>query len=110
MTGIRDLSRRLATLDLEARKRSLLARAAARLAEAARARAGDAIPLSSASDSTQAVVAAGGDAAAMREFGTHRVRPRPFLAPAATDLAPEIAADIAREIADEITSAIAELP
>jgi hypothetical protein len=110
VTGIGDLSRRLAALDLGELKRSLLARAANRLADAARLRAGDTVPISSESDATRAVIAAGGEEARGREFGTSGARPRPFLAPSAAELGPEIASEIASEIAGEIARAIAELP
>ncbi len=109
MTAIRDLSRRLAFLDLGERKSALLARAATRLAEAARRHAGDATPIESASDATHARVTARGAAARGREFGTSLSRPRPFLAPAAAELGPEMADEIAHEIAAEIARAIAEL-
>jgi phage gpG-like protein len=107
VTGFRDLSRRLASLDLDELKRAVLARAANRLADGARLRAGDAIPIGAESDGARAVIGAAGAEAQAREFGTRAARPRPFLAPAAAELGPEIVAEIAAEIAAEFTNAIA---
>ena len=110
MTGIGDFSRLLASLDFDELKRSLLSRAANRLAEAARARAGDAVPISAASDAARATIGARGEEARAREFGTLVARPRPFLAPSAAELGPEIAAGIAAGIAAALTRATTELP
>jgi len=122
MIGLGEFARRLAALDLDAVQREALAQARERLADAVRARL--ATPpggphtapwmrngalydsIAGESDARRVVVGSTSAVARYQELGTRFDPPRPFLAPAAAALAPEIAADIAARLAQ----AIAELP
>ncbi len=104
MKKFRLLSATLVRLDIGEIKRNALVKMADAIANAARARAGSDISIAVLHDDAGARIFAHGEDTMAREFGTHTMRPRPFLAPAAA-LAPELATDLAAELA----RAVAEL-
>ncbi len=111
----RDLAEQLRRLPVQEAMRSALARSAARLQDAV-AEALSAAPggehdapwlrtgalrasISQHVDALDAVVGSNSDVAEFQERGTARVPPRPFLAPAAARMAPELARAIGAEVA-----------
>ncbi len=104
MIGIRAFSRRIRELDMPAIAQTALGEAGARLGDAARARAGADIAVTSDVMPNGLQLTARGAGVGARMYGTSAAPPRPVFAPAAS-LAPEITAAIADAIARALMAA-----
>jgi HK97 gp10 family phage protein len=114
----RDLAQQLRRLPVQEAMRSALARSAARLQDAvvealSEAPGGDhdapwlrtgalRASISQRADALEVVVGSDSEVAEFQERGTARVPPRPFLAPAAARMAPELARAIGADVAAAI--------